>query len=84
MPVINNWWLRQLMEGMREASRLLDGFKEATQPNIEDLDQALAIHEEYCQAYDLEEITFKEFTDYGKSLRARQTRLKIQMDYDHE
>jgi hypothetical protein len=78
---INEWWHRQLTEGMKEASRLMERFKPSLEP---DLDQALRIYEEYCQAYDLTEITFEEFTEIGKSLRARQAREIFQKDDNHE
>lgn len=72
MPASDKWWHRQLIESMKEASRLHEQFTEALQPNVDDLDKATAIYEECCQAYDLKEITFEEFAKFGKSLRARQ------------
>lgn len=84
MPASDDWWWRQFIEGMKEASGLHARFKEALQPNVDDLDKALSIHQEYCQAYDLEKITFEEFIEFGKSLRARQAHTMIQKEYDHE
>lgn len=72
MPANDEWWSRQFMEGMKEASKLLAGFKEASQPNVDHLDKAFAIYEECSNAYNLNEITFEEFTELGESLRARQ------------
>jgi hypothetical protein len=84
MPADDNWWDRQLIEAMKESSQRLTAFKAASQPNVDDLDQASRIHEEYCQAYDLTEITFEEFTEIGESLRARQAREIFQKDDNNE
>lgn len=72
MLIRNDWWTRQFIESLKETSLLHDRFKKALQPNVEDIDKAIAIYEECCYAYDLKEIFFEEFTEFGKSLRARQ------------
>ncbi len=72
MPANDEWWWRQYIEAMKEASKLFADFKEASQPNLDHLDQALAIYEECCQAYDLHEITFEAFIECGNGLRTRQ------------
>lgn len=78
MPATNAWCWRQLFEAMIEAVRLLALFKEAKSPNVDDLDKAMAIYEEYCRAYNLEGVTFEDFIEHGLSLRTRQAHLKIQ------
>lgn len=84
MNRINGLWQLQLIEGMKEASRLHERFKIAPQPNVEDLDQAMAISEKYCQAYDLKEITFDAFIEFGNSLRARQAHKVSHKADNHE
>lgn len=65
MPASNAWWYCQFVESIREASRLHKRFKEALQPNVDDLDKAWSIFEEWRQAYNLKEITFEEFIEFG-------------------
>ena len=77
-------WNRQFSELMKASARLLAVFKNAPQPDVDDLDQALTIYEECCQVYDLTEITFEEFTEIGESLRARQAREIFQKDDNYE
>ncbi len=84
MPANDELWWRQNIEGMKETSKLLAGFKETSQPNVEHLDKTLAIYEEYCQAYNLPEITFEAFIECGNGLCARQARTTTQKDYDNE
>ena len=81
MSTSNSWWSRQLIEAMKEASRLFESFKEASEPNVDELDKALAIYEEYCQAYDFE-MTFENFTEHGQSLRTRQAFITIHKDFN--
>jgi hypothetical protein len=75
MPATNEWWWRQLTEAMMEASRLLASFKQATHPNIDVLDNALVIYEDYCQIYNLRGVTFEDFIEHGLSLRTRQAHI---------
>lgn len=77
MLVRNNWWIRQLLEHMQEAFRLFKGFKYAKEPNIDDLDKALATHQECCQAYqEIKNLDFEDFIELGECLCARQASLQ--------
>jgi hypothetical protein len=60
------YWHRQLIESIKESSKLHERFKKATETNIDDFDKALTIYEECCQAYGLKEITFEEFIELGQ------------------
>ncbi len=80
----DEWWWRQLSESMKEASKLFDSFRASLEPNVEEFDAAIAIHEECCWAYDLNKMSFNKFIETGKSLRARQAYGMILKDYHHE
>lgn len=69
---------------MKEASTLMEYFRIHSEPNVDDLDKATTLYEECCQAYYFKEISFEEFIDFGKSLRARQAHEIIQKDYINE
>lgn len=76
MPVSTNCWLRQLFESMREASVLYERFKNAQEPDVDDLDKAGAIHKECSNAYEeIKSLCFEYFIEFGNSLRARQASL---------
>jgi len=84
MPANDCWFYRQLFENMKEASKCYDRFNHAQEPNIDDLDKAMRIHEEFCLAYDLkQEDSFNKFIEFGQSLRARQALKNIQQDNDY-
>ena len=77
MPPIDDWrWQEE--EHLKEAARLHDRFRTDREPNVDDLDKATEMHEEWCRCYNYKEITFKEFIEIGKSLRTRQAQLKTQ------
>lgn len=83
MQAINEWWWRQLIEKMKEASALYQRFIESPSPMVDDFDKAMQIYQECQKAYELKE-NFKEFIEIGKSLRARQAHKYTQEDYDNE
>lgn len=72
MPAMKDLWPRQHYHALIEASYWYEKFRKAEEPNIDDLDRAQEIYEGCCFAYDLKHITFEEFVEFGKSLRARQ------------
>lgn len=71
MPAKANWWHRQFVEVIKEASRSYEMFQKALEPNIDDFDRSKTIFTECCNAYELKEITFEEFLEFGRNLRAR-------------
>jgi hypothetical protein len=75
------WWTLQLIESMKEASSLVESFRNSLEPNIDKLDKAMTLYEQCCQAYGFNSISFEEFIEFGKSLRARQAHGIIQKDY---
>lgn len=72
---VDKWWRRQLLEKMKEVPQRFETFHLAEKPDVDDLDKAQAIFHECCIAYELTEITFEEFVEFGESLRARQVSL---------
>ncbi|WP_039356965.1 hypothetical protein [Candidatus Protochlamydia amoebophila] len=75
------WWALQLVESMKEASNLVDSFRDYLEPNIDELDKAALLYEDCCQAYKFNSISLEEFIELGESLRARQAHRIIQKDY---
>lgn len=72
MPANVNWWHRQFIEVMKESSSSYEMFQKALEPNIDDFDKAITLFTECCEAYELKEITFEEFLEFGRNLRTRQ------------
>lgn len=70
MPA-DKWWKRQLLELMKEASLLYEAFLYAKDFDIDDLDKAQAIFQACYEAYNFTEMTFEEFVEFGRNLRAR-------------
>lgn len=71
MPLSDNWWSLQLIENMKESYNLYQRFKEASEPDIQDLDESKSIYEDCCYAYKLAAISFEEFIEIGSLLAAQ-------------
>ena len=82
---MNELWCRQLIENMIETSKLMNRFKTSPEPNVDDLDKAMALFEENCHHYELNEMTIEDFIEMGKSLQAMRAKqaLKIILKGDN-
>ena len=66
----NDWWARQLVEGIKEIARAYDRF--CTTREIEDFHRAYLLHEEINEAYGMS-LDLLEFVEIGRAWLAKQT-----------
>ena len=84
MDARDDWWTPQLIENMKEASTLHPRFKEAMVPDVDELDKAIALYEDHCNAYQFTNITLKNSQNFGRAcVRGRLSQINNKAD-DYE
>lgn len=80
----NKWWSRQFSENIKTAFILYKRFKEDCEPNIDDLDKSVKIHQEIIRAYNLNKISFEDFIEIGKACVEGKLSKTFKRTYDNK
>lgn len=69
MPLKDDWWARQFVEGLKELTRVYDRF--CLTREIIDFDTACKLHGELNEAYDMS-FDLLDFVELGRALLGKQ------------